>query len=76
MKKRKGEQRVPCPLARFNFFLPSLSYTGLLRSVPPVPSSSLHSLCEDKERDGEGKGTAKRRGQEGREGGGGGGGHE
>lgn len=46
-------------LARFNFFLLSLSYTGLPRSVPPIPSSSLHSPWGDKEGDGEGKGTAK-----------------
>lgn len=72
MRKRKERQRVPRLLARFNFFLLSLSSTCLPRSVPPVPSSSLHSPRGDKERDGEGKGTAKRRGQEGREGGGGG----
>lgn len=66
------KRRIYCPLARSNrlhSFL-SLSYTSLLRTS----LRSLRPRCtlrRDKERDGEGEGTAKRRGQEGREGDGG-----
>lgn len=67
------KRRIYCPLARSNLLHPSLSlsYTSLLRTS----LRSLRPRCtlrRDKERDGEGEGTAKRRGQEGREGGGGG----